>query len=206
MRIYFVGTPEHSCGDSVGTPEHSCGDFVGTPKHSCGDFVGTPKHSYEDFLGTLRFYENLVQFRVTIASTKKQSKVKDLSEENPYKKNYSYSTKHRVFDHNSAQCRGLSGQQLLEQFPELQAEAMSPGSNDSEDSTSADKVAESLIKAFEERNTQFVRNSLDTYAKEINGTVRELAKTVAALSAQMQTQQATLRIVLNERATFMSLL
>ncbi|KAK9931505.1 hypothetical protein M0R45_018779 [Rubus argutus] len=83
---------------------------------------------------------------------------------------------------------------------------MSPGSNDSEDSTSADKVAESLIKAFEERNTQFVRNSLDTYAKEINGTVRELAKTVAALSAQMQAQQATLSTVLNERATFMSLL
>ncbi|KAK9951244.1 hypothetical protein M0R45_006701 [Rubus argutus] len=83
---------------------------------------------------------------------------------------------------------------------------MSQGSNDSEDSTSADKVAESLIKAFEERNTQFVRNSLDTYAKEINDTVRELAKMVAALSAQMQAQQATLSTVLNEGATFMSLL
>ncbi|KAK9943038.1 hypothetical protein M0R45_008662 [Rubus argutus] len=94
----------------------------------------------------------------------------------------------------------------LGEFHELQAEAVSPGSDDSKDSISADKVAESLIKALEERNTQFVRNSLDTYAKEINGTVRELAKIVTALSVQMQDQQATLCTVLNERATFMSLL
>ncbi|KAK9932467.1 hypothetical protein M0R45_019705 [Rubus argutus] len=53
---------------------------------------------------------------------------------------------------------------------------MAPGSNDSDDSTSADKVAESLIKAFEERNSPVRKKSLDAYAKEINGTVRELAK------------------------------
>ncbi|KAK9939255.1 hypothetical protein M0R45_015958 [Rubus argutus] len=83
---------------------------------------------------------------------------------------------------------------------------MAPGSNDSDDSTSADKVAESLIKAFEERNSLFVKKSLDTYAKEINGTVRELAKTVAAMSIQVQSQQATMSTVLNERNTFLDLL
>ena len=59
--------------------------------------------------------------------------MKGLLEEDPYKRSYSYCVRHRISDHNSVQCRGLSRQQLLEQFLELQVKAMSRGSNDSDD-------------------------------------------------------------------------
>lgn len=92
------------------------------------------------------------------------------------------------------------------EFPELQEEAISPWSNDYDDNPSFDKVVESLIKAFEERKTRLVKNSLDFYAKQINDTVSKLTKTVAALGAQVQAQQAMLRTILEERSTIVALL